>query len=216
MAFDRDMRRVVLATLLMASVASAAPALPAHYAAMFDKGKTWVYDWKLVTFGAEDDKTGKPTRNTERGKVTCKVIDVTRRAGPAVAHITCDQELGRKFVVPGYWVGTDKGLWRLGESEQAPDADAIKAALKEPAQIAGAPNVFEKVTHVEFFDKNHNTILTGVRESPKIKGWCAYEDTANADPDGGHVATCYGPGIGIESGYDDVGGELNRLEYTAR
>lgn len=207
------MRRWILTSLLVSSVAGAAPALPAHYAPLFEKGRTWVYDWSLVTFGAEDENTGKPTRNTDRGKVTCKVAEVAHRAGAAIAHIRCDQDLGRKFVVAGTWLGTAKGLWRIADDA---DAEAIRDAQKEPPNIAGQPKPFEKVTHVDFFDKKHDTILTGVRESAKIKGWCAYEDSSNADPDGGRIVTCFGPGIGIESGYDDVGGELNKLEYTAR
>lgn len=217
MSFDRDMRHWLLGAMLIAAATSnavAAPApLPAHYAAMFDKGKTWVYDWSLVTFGAEDEKTGKPTHLTERGKVTCKVAEVTRRGGATVAHITCDQDLGRKFLVAGDWAATDKGLWRIGE---ASDADAIRDALKEPPTIEGQPKVGEKITHVDLFDKKHDTIVTGIRESAKIKGWCAYEDSSNADPDGGRVVTCFAQGIGIQSGYDDVGGTLNKLEYTAR
>jgi hypothetical protein len=207
------MLRWICASLVTATAAAAAP-LPAHYAPLFEKGKTWVYDTRHITFGAEDDKTGKPTHLTERDKVTCKVIEVTRRAGAAVSHITCDKDLGRKFDLAGFWIGTDKGLWRSAE-DQAPDAGAIEDLQKAPMRIAGQPKVFEKIIH-EGIDPKHDTILIGVRESSKIKGWCAYEDTTNADPDGGHVSVCYGADLGIESGYDDVGGSLDKLEYTVR
>lgn len=207
------MLRWIAASLAVSAVAAADP-LPAHYAPMFDKGKTWVYDIRHVTFGAEDETTGKPTHLTERDKVTCKVIEVRKRAGATIGHITCDKDLGRKFELPGFWVATDQGLWRFADAE-APDPSAVKELLRTPPRIAGRPKVVEKITH-EGLDPKHDTILTGVRESPKIKGWCTYEDTTSADPDGGHVSVCYAPGIGIESGYDDVGGSLDKLEYTAR
>ena len=205
--------RWIAASLVISAVAAAKPApLPAHYAPLFERGKTWVYDTSLQYWGGED----KPTRHTEHDKVTCKVVEVAQRAGATISHITCDKGLGRKFDVPGFYAGTAAGLWRFGDADQPPDADTVRAILREPPLIAGAPTVAEKVTRTGLFDPKHDTILTGVRESPKIQGWCAYEDTSNADPDGGRVVACYGPSVGIQSGYNDVGGELNKFEFTAR
>lgn len=208
--------RLIIPLLLVSTVAAAEP-LPAHYAPLFERGKTWVYDTSLQYFGGEDDpKTGKPLRHTDRDKVTCKVVDVAKRSGAMISHITCDKDLGRKFDVAGYYACTAEGLWRFGESEQPPDADTIKELLKEPPQIAAKPVVVEKVRRVEMLDPKHDTIISGVRESPKIHGWCVFEDSSNADPDGGRVVACYGANIGIQSGYDDVGGELNKFEFTVR
>jgi hypothetical protein len=208
--------RSLIGLMLVSSVVAADP-LPAHYAPMFESGKSWVYDTSLQYFGGEEDpKTGKPLRHTDHDKVTCKVIDVTKRAGATISHITCTKDLGRKLEVAGYWVGTASGLWRSADTEQAPDAAAIKDLEKEPPRIAASPVVFEKIRHIDSLDPKHDAITTGVRESPKIHGWCAYEDSSNADPDGGRVVACFGDGIGIQSGYNDIGGSLNKFEFTVR
>ena len=213
-AFDHV--RIIVPLLLGSSIAAAEP-LPAHYAPLFERGKSWTYDTSLQYFGGEDDpKTGKPLRHTDRDKATCKVVDVKQRAGAAISHITCDKDLGRKFDVAGFYAGTAEGLWRFAETDQPPDAAAIRAILKEPPRIAAKPVVVETVRRIEMLDPKHDAIISGVRESPKIHGWCVYEDSSNADPDGGRVSVCYGANIGIQSGYDDVGGELNKLEFTVR
>lgn len=198
---------VSFAVVLVSSMAAAEPALPAHYAPLFERGRTWIYDTSLKEFGE-----AKPI--ITRAKVTCTVGEVTKHGAAMVSHITCDRDPSPKLELPGYWVGTAAGLWRLEDRDQAPDADAIARIQREPPQIAGKPVVFETARKVELFDPAHDTILTGVRASAKINGWCAYEDSANADPDGGRIVTCYGPGIGIQSGYNDVGGSLNKFEYT--
>ena len=207
------MLRWISASLVISAVASADPAaLPAHYAPLFDQGKTWVYDTSLQYWGGDD----KPARRTDRDKVACKVVEVTHRAGATISRITCDKDLGRKFEVPGYYAGTAKGLWHFAEPDHAPDADAIREILKEPPLVAAQPVVVETVRHIDSLDKKHDTIISGVRESAKIKGWCVYEDSSHADPDGGRVVACYGASIGIQSGYNDIGGELNKFEFTAR
>jgi hypothetical protein len=208
--------RSLLGLMLVSSVVSAEP-LPAHYAPLFERGKSWVYDTSLQYFGGDEDpKTGKSLRHTDHDKVTCSVVDVTKRAGATISHITCNKDLGRKLEVAGYWIGTTSGLWRFSDPEQPPDADAIKDLEKEPPRIAARPVVFEKLQHVGSLDPKHDTVTIGVRESPKIHGWCAYEDSSNADPDGGRVVACFGAGVGIESGYNDIGGSLNKFEFTVR
>lgn len=206
---DPDIVRLLLGFVFLSSIgssiAAADPALPAHYAPLFERGKTWVYDTALKEFG-------DPRPIVTRAKVTCTVGEVTKRGAAMVSHITCDRDPSPKLELPGYWVGTAAGLWHLGD--EAPDADAIAQIQSEPPRIAGKPMAFETARKVELFDPAHDKIITGVRVSPKIHGWCAYEDSSNADPDGGRIVTCYGPGIGIQSGYNDVGGSLNKLEYT--
>ncbi len=205
--------RSLLGLVLLSSVAAAEP-LPAHYAHLFERGKSWVYDTSLQVFGDEDLKTGKPLRHTDRDKVTCRVAEVTQHAGATLSHITCNKDLGRKFEVVGYWLGTARGLWRFADPGQAPDAAAIADIQKEPPQIVANPVAFEKVRHVDFLDPKHDTVTTGVRESPKIHGWCAYEDSSNADPDGGRVVLCFANGL--QSGYNDIGGTLDKFEFTVR
>lgn len=203
MRYDRTVRSLA-ALISLTSVAAAEP-LPAHYAAMFERGKTWVYDTSVQYFGGE-----QPARkHTDRDKVTCTVANVSRRSGAEVAFITCDKEL-RKLEVAGYWVANATGLWHAIET---PDLTEL---FKEPPRILAKPVAFERTRKIEFLDPKHDTVTTGVRASPKINGWCTYEDSSNADPDGGRVVTCFAPGIGIQSGYNDIGGELNKFEFTAR
>ncbi len=47
-------------------------------------------------------------------------------------------------------------------------------------------------------------------ELPDVAG-PNHGDSSKANPDGGRFA----PGVGIASGYNDVGGELDKLEYAA-
>lgn len=202
--------RLIAASLFVSSLAAAAP-LPAHYAPLFEKGKTWVYDTRHITFGPDIQHPF-----VEKGHVACKVVEVKRHGGATVSHITCDQDLGRKFDLAGWWRATDKGLARIADDGPAPDANLIVDPEHE-IRIAAQPKVFENIIHDAMaMDRKHDRILVGVRESPKIAGWCVYQDTTDIDPDGGHVSICYAPGIGIQSGYDDVGGSLDRLEWTVR
>jgi hypothetical protein len=205
----------VMATSL--SIAHAdPPKLAAHIAPMFERGKTWVYDISLQRWGDIDPRTDKPTRHTDHDKVTCKVSEVVQRAGVPVSRVTCDKDLGWKFPVAGCYAGTAGGLWRIICETGLPDADEVRTVLHDPPLIATAPTVFEKVSRMGGPDPKHDLAITGLRESPKIGGWCTYGDTSKGDPDGGRIVECYAPGIGIESGYNDVGGELNKLEYTVR
>jgi hypothetical protein len=206
-------RRVALFVLLIPAVAVAdAPKLAPHVAPLFEKGKTWTYDTALTVWGG--DGVGAPKRVTSREKIACKVVDVTMHAGALVSHVTCDKPSSRKLRIAGFYMGNNAGLWRVG-LEDAPTDDDLAAALKEPPLIATKPKVFEKLTKIGGPDPKHDTVIDGLRESPK-GGWCLYGDSAGADPDGGRIVECFAPGVGIASGYNDVGGELNKFEYTAR
>lgn len=204
----------MLLVLVVGHAGADAPKLPAHVAPLFEKGRTWVYDTAITYWGAEDPRTGKPTRKTDREKVTCKVADVATRAGAAVSHVTCDKD-SSKLKVAGFYAGTPAGLWRVGVDEVPTELD-VKEALAGPPLIAAVPKPFEKVTKAGGADPKHDTLIDGLRESPRTGGWCLYGDSSKADPDGGRIVQCFAPGIGIESGYNDVGGELNKFEYTAR
>ena len=125
--YARGMRCAALLVLVVAAHARAdAPKLPAHVAPLFEKGRVWVYDTAITTWGPDDPKTGKPARKTDRDKVTCKVAEVVTRAGVAVSHVTCDKGI-YKLKVAGSYAGTPAGLWRVG-GDDVPADDDIKAA----------------------------------------------------------------------------------------
>jgi len=205
---------ILLALVLSARAGADGPTLPAHVAPLFEKGRVWVYDTAITYWGPDDPKTGKQTRKTDREKVTCKVEAVATRAGAKVSHVTCDKDI-YKLHVAGFYAGTPAGLWRVGFDEVPADDDLV-AALAEPPLIAAAPKTFEKVTKAGGPDPKHDTLIEGLRTSPKTGGWCLYGDSSKADVDGGRIVQCFAPGVGIESGYNDVGGELNKFEYTVR
>jgi len=209
-------RSAPLLLLLAASAgAEPRPKLAAHYAALFENGRTWVYDTSLTFYsGSEDEHTHKMLKQTDRSTVTCKVADVVTRKSALVSHITCAPDSNRKFHVDGYWAGTAKGLWSLGRDE-APGDDELAEILKDPPVIAAAPKAFRKVEKdKDSLDTKHNEFIHGIKAAPG--GWCVFADSTNGDPDGGVQTTCYIAGVGIANSLDDIGGELNRFEYTAR
>jgi len=206
-------RALILGLCVVAPIVNAAPdagiALAPHIAPMFEKGRTWVFDTAFTSWKTDVEKA------TARAKVTCKVVSVTPSKRFVLSHVTCSKldVLGRKFPVPGYYVGTAAGLWYLpANDDKEPTADDIHSRLAEPPTIASAPKPFEKVSKDSIESRPY---IDGLRPSAKGDGWCVYSDTSKL-ADGGHTSLCYLNGIGIESGFDDVGGELARLEYTAR
>jgi hypothetical protein len=202
---------LILVILVAAAHADAPkpPKLAAHYAPLFEKGRTWVYDTSLTTWADSDGKK----KHTDRGVVTCTVVDVATRVGAMFSHVTCDKDDNRKFRVAGYYAATGAGMWSF-RSDDLPTDEDLTRWMKEPPAIAAKPKVSRRVRKMGGPDPKHDDIIEGIRATSG--GWCVYEDSGNADVDGGKTSVCYVAGIGIANAEDDVGGELNDFAYIAR
>lgn len=203
------------ALVLLAVIAGRADAkglvLAPHVAPIFEAGRTWTFDTAVTRWGDPDMRTKAKTR----GKVVCKVASTSVTAKRALAKITCDADLP-KLALAGYWVAGPKGLYYIGvPDEPAPSEQDLAELLAQPPLLPAAPKAFEKVSKVEMPEPEPSTMIQGLRASAKAGGWCVYEDTTKLT-DGGRVVRCFAPRSGFESGYDDVGGELDRFEYSVR
>ena len=205
--------RLALALLAVATTADAAPPrLARHIAPMFELGRTWVYDTSLTTWGDQDEH-GKLSKATSHKVVTCKVVAVGELRGAATSHITCDDN-SWKLTIPGYYLGTPAGLFEYRDTGDAkPADDDLAAILDQPPLIASAPRPFRKISrNTQSLEPVHNVYVNGIRTTPG--GWCVYDDSSDDGPDGGKTSTCFVAGIGIASGGDDRGGELNDFRFS--
>lgn len=205
--------RAALALLVVLTGAAEAKrlVLAPHIAPIFDQGRTWTFDTASTHWGDPDMKT----TSTSRGKVTCKVESASVTAKRALAKVTCDLEL-RKLNLAGYWVANARGLYYIGFPDDPPPTEEAMAALAaDTPHLPAKPKAFEKVTRTEAGPDTFANLIEGLRASAKSGGWCVYGDTSKFI-DGGRVVQCFAPGSGFESGYNDVGGELDRFEYAVR
>jgi hypothetical protein len=206
-----SVRATCVAAIVIAGVARAAPPLPAHVAPMFELGRTWTYALALTTWGGDgSEPPGKIPKVTEHARATCTVIAAAQRPAARLSLIACDAGGYRKLRIAGWYAANARGLWSL--PYEAPGDDDIADALEQAPLIAGSPVASRTISHLGGLDPKHDTIVAGVRAQGRA--WCTYADSSDADPDGGTVSTCFTAGVGISSGLDDTGGELNRFEYT--
>lgn len=204
-------RAALIVAVLAGSAHAKGPALAPHIAPIFEAGRTWTFDTAQTNWAGPDGKK----KATTRGKVTCKVASVNITAKRALARITCSADL-RKLAIAGYWLANEKGLVYIGFPDDPPPSEEdLAVLLAQPPLMTAAPKPFEKATKVDSPDPGHDTVIEGLRASSKAGGWCVYNDTSKL-VDGGRVVQCFGPAAGFESGYNDVGGELDRFEYSVR
>lgn len=205
-------RAAVIVAVLAGSAHAKGPVLAPHIAPIFQKGRTWTFDTAQTNWAADYD--GKKT-TTKRGKVTCQVASVSLTPKRALARITCDADL-RKLQIAGYWIANAKGVSYIGFPDDPPPSEEdLLSLLAQPPLMGARPKPFEKATKVEGIDPANDIVIEGLRASSKAGGWCVYSDSSKLI-DGGRVVQCFGPAAGFESGYNDVGGELDRFEYGVR
>jgi hypothetical protein len=195
LTLDLRMRLAVLAILCSSSAALADPKLPAHYAGLFENGRTWTYELAVTDFdhverpdGTLQAVRGKPVRS----KFTCTVADVTG----VVATITCDKEIDSvySFRVDGQWVATKTGIAR--------DEGG-------PVLVGARPKVTRTRTKTEF--GGHLVIAV---TSPAKGTWCNVEDTTKYGAGDGAITTvCFKAGAIASGKLDYHGGTPRIVEY---
>ena len=204
------MRLLALAAVVAApSIAVADPKLPAHYASLFVKGKTFTYELATTGFNYIDRPDGSmqavPTP-PEKSAFTCTVADVATFPGGAAAKITCDREIDSdySFRVDGVWVATKAGIARTG------DIDLPDALPAIDPMVAAAPKVRRVKTKTEF-----GGFLVISTTRPSAGTWCNVIDTTKYGAgDGGITTMCFKAGAGISRGkLDYYGGTPRIVEY---
>ena len=189
------MRLAVLAILSASSAARAEAKLPAHYAALFENGRTWTYELSVTGFdfverpdGTMKAVPGKPVRST----FSCTVTEVAAN----VATITCDKEIDSaySFRVDGAWVATKAGIAR--------DEGG-------PALVPARPRVSRTRTKTDF--GGHLVIAV---TSPAKGTWCNVVDTTKYGAGDGAITTVCLDAGGVASGKLDYHGGTPRIvEY---
>jgi hypothetical protein len=196
LTFDPDMRIAALAILCASSAALADAKPPAHYAALFEKGRTWTYELAVTDFdyverpdGTVRAVPGKPVKS----RFTCTVADVAGN----VATVTCDKEIDSaySFRVDGQWVATRTGIAR--------DEGG-------PVLVGVRPKVRRTRTKTDF----GGYMVTAVT-SPAKDTWCSVDDTTKYGAGDGAITTvCFKAGVGVASGkFDYYGGTPRIVEY---
>jgi hypothetical protein len=218
------MRLLALVVVVIAGTAHAdAPRLPAHYAKLFQQGATWTYDivvtnWdheKLQAMGAKGIDIYKiPSsrwpRRSSKERMKCKVDRVATYAKAIASEVSCDKEMMPMITIPGVFLATTKGLYRLAEF---PTKESELPLDDGDVVIAAAPKAFRTVTKIEN-QQGGGTAVRGIR----VEGgaWCTYDELiANYAGHNGKGSTCYGRGI-LASVAHDYGPELRDIKIRAR
>jgi hypothetical protein len=189
-------RALAIVALLTASAQAGVLQPPRHYAALFELHHAWTYDLAVTTWDFDHPHKKK----TVRSVVTCTVARVAKLDKVFVSEVGCDDDIP----VAGFYVATAAGLYRVTSwIDKIADLGELDAPW-----IAAAPKAFHKKTHDDFFKADY---IQGIKKQGL--GWCIYDDTSGF-ADGGPTRTCFDKGIA--SGLVDVGGELHRVEFTAR
>lgn len=196
------MRALVIVAVLAAPAAAGVLEPARHYAALFELNHAWTYDVAMTTWDpdVEPDAHGHMKKKTVKSVVNCAITQVARFSTAFISELHCDDDLP----IAGFYAATSAGLFRI------PAWVHIKDDLPEldTPLIAAAPKVFRKKTHDDFFKADY---IQGVKR--KGTAWCIYDDSSGF-ADGGPTSTCFDKGIA--SGFDDTGGELHRVDFTAR
>jgi hypothetical protein len=107
------------------------PALPAHYAKLFDAGRSWRYHVK----------SGENTEPRVDEIVSCRVTNVGQQGELRISTITCDA-VPDDTAIGGVYVASSRGLWRAsygGDSPETSIAQLVQGPPDLDARPSGAP-----------------------------------------------------------------------------
>ena len=168
------MRLVPVVVVALASIASAAPKLPAHYAALFDPKATWRYE-----LARADSSKPEPD-------ATCKVVRTVTIGKVIASEVTCDRDLP----VAGVYLAMPQGLFRSGFEFPA-TADDIGDLAMHQLLIQAKPN--PTATQVAKYAPTTpvTKVVTtfGVRREDKM--WCWYRTTERSKKDRNTDTLCF-------------------------
>jgi hypothetical protein len=159
---------LLIAVALVATTRVAAATPAKHYARLFVKSATFVYEVKVTTLGPiADTPFQKPLGlQTTTSTVTCKVTDVVKVGKALATEIECDDAASNLDLgIAGRYVATAKGLYFYrGGTLPTSTADL---ALADELLIASTPK-----RTIERGDGAIHTLLYRAKE-----GWCEFRYT---------------------------------------
>jgi hypothetical protein len=178
------MRLVLFVVAALASSASAAPKLPAHYAALFDPKATWRYEIARAD-------SAKPEADA-----TCKIARTVAIGNVIASEVTCD----RKLPVAGVYLAMPQGLYRSGLDFPATKDDIGDLSMHQllvQAKPKPSATKVEKVAPTTPITKVITT--SGVRREGTM--WCWYRTTERGKKDRQTDTLCFSGGVahGLES-----------------
>jgi hypothetical protein len=172
---------------------------PAHYAALFEPGKSWTYHVE-TTHSIPDEPP-----DVEKVMVRCKVAGTGAFDGGTWSQIDCDGDFGQQQPVAGVWVADARGLYRL-------DAAPGTAAELDPAylRMPAAPEASSEDIIDDPFGDGPQPI--GSRSvSQEGDGWC-FELTTEVG-DAAWDEQCFGPEGIVKGAVGWSGGSDHETKY---
>jgi hypothetical protein len=158
---------------------------PAHYAALFEAGRSWTYQVE-TTHTIPDEPP-----DVETALVRCKVAGTGAFDGGTWSQIDCDGDFGQQQPVAGVWVADARGLYRL-DAAPGTAAELDPEYLRMPATPEATS---EDIIDDPFGDGPQPIGSRSV--SPAGEGWCFALTTEVGDA--AWDEQCFGP-EGITNG----------------
>jgi len=186
---------VVIAACGASAKPVAAPAkgaVPAaHYAALFEAGKSWRYHVKakIQMYEPDDpkaDASGQVIEDSEHD-ATCAVAEARAWKGGVMSRVECDQAISdSNDPLTGAWVADARGLWRVDELPEKGDPDLADARMVIASAPTAGKHEQKGTGDEEGFGESTEIVAEG-------SGWCVTYTSWGGDES--YDTLCFAGGV---------------------